>query len=410
MQAFFQSATLGPRYLLIDEAQRTYDYEDTKSTWLWDVALKTLLQAGFPETYLVLFSAYGSSRRDTTAGTTHVIPKDRIVSLKAQEDPTDIDMPGLLLTSAEIEELLASYKSIVTFDIEFMVVKQGVYDIDAPFLGKVSRGLPKHLDRLTQAELEHLDRVALHKFLPVSAALRQQLERIIRLGYIQEEGDVYTFASPLKEWVYICNRWMSPVRRPRTTIINFLESIIRRLSPDILLNSLSRDEKGHLYKRQFQMEFYRVGSDILGTDYFFSPLPRFEGIPIQREGDDDGWIDFIADSSLGWGIELLRDGDRMMRHARRFEVGGAYFEMIRSGFIQEWVIVDLRLPDSRGKVKELRARKENFIHVVFSNDFRKATIKQQGVGDKEVILMGDADADVIASISASLKNVDISPS
>ena len=97
--------------------------------------------------------------------------------------------------------------------------------------------------------------------------------------------------------VYICNRWISPQHRKLTNIGDFIENTIRRMSRDVLRNTLSRDKSGCIYERQFQMEFYKVGSDILGSNYFLSPDPRLEGI--QNDSQSDGFIDFIANGNLG---------------------------------------------------------------------------------------------------------------
>ena len=52
----------------------------------------------------------------------------------------------------------------------------------------------------------------------------------------------------------------------------------------------------------------------------------------------DALIFFI--SSVGWGIELLRDGDRIDGHVSRFQEGGAYHPWLASGDMKEFVILD----------------------------------------------------------------------
>ncbi|KAF8437406.1 hypothetical protein BGX38DRAFT_1211648, partial [Terfezia claveryi] len=37
-----------------------------------------------------------------------------------------------------------------------------------------------------------------------------------------------------------------------------------------------------------------------------------------------GYLDFYVNGDLNWGIELLREGDRMKQHAKRFIEDGAY--------------------------------------------------------------------------------------
>ena len=117
MSEFFENKKIGPRYVLVDEVQRSYDCKNANSHWLWDVAIKTMLQAGFTDSYLVLFSAYGSARQETTAGTPYTIPKDVTVLLTDQVDEKGSIIPGLLLTPTESKELFDSFVSKVGCDI-----------------------------------------------------------------------------------------------------------------------------------------------------------------------------------------------------------------------------------------------------------------------------------------------------
>jgi len=46
--------------------------------------------------------------------------------------------------------------------------------------------------------------------------------------------------------------------------------------------------------------------------------------------DCEGRIDFRI-VGTGWGVELLRDGDRLAEHCRRFEPDGQYKNAIQGG-------------------------------------------------------------------------------
>jgi hypothetical protein len=45
-------------------------------------------------------------------------------------------------------------------------------------------------------------------------------------------------------------------------------------------------------------------------------------------------------STLAWGIEPLRDGDRISEHESRFREGGAYHPWLVYGHMKEYVILD----------------------------------------------------------------------
>lgn len=52
-----------------------------------------------------------------------------------------------------------------------------------------------------------------------------------------------------------------------------------------------------------------------------------------------GTIDFLV-ARKKWGLELLRDRDRLVEHMKRFEPGGQYFSMIQSGAMEQYIVLD----------------------------------------------------------------------
>lgn len=80
---------------------------------------------------------------------------------------------------------------------------------------------------------------------------------------------------------------------------------------------------------QYQDEFYRA---------FSSLLP---GITLSSEWAraGNGRIDFWV-AAKNWGIELLRDHDRVEEHSGRFKKGGRYHRWVEEGLLQEWLIID----------------------------------------------------------------------
>lgn len=82
----------------------------------------------------------------------------------------------------------------------------------------------------------------------------------------------------------------------------------------------------------FQDEFYR--------SYWIEIGP---GVRICSEwtGTEQGRIDFII-VEPGWGIELLRDGNRLRDHYNRFRENGAYYPWIKRGLIKDWLLLDCR--------------------------------------------------------------------
>ena len=84
---------------------------------------------------------------------------------------------------------------------------------------------------------------------------------------------------------------------------------------------------------QYQKEFYRGLFDILDGHVVISP--EYEVKP----GTQGGTIDFLV-ARKKWGLELLRQRDRLVGHMRRFESGGQYFSMIESGDMEHYIVLD----------------------------------------------------------------------
>jgi hypothetical protein len=89
----------------------------------------------------------------------------------------------------------------------------------------------------------------------------------------------------------------------------------------------------------FQDEFYRC---------YWNEVGPGVGICSEWAGTTEGRIDFHI-VEPGWGIELLRDGDRIIDHCKRFHHNGAYYSWIQSSLIKDWLILDCRHSDPRTK-------------------------------------------------------------
>jgi hypothetical protein len=84
---------------------------------------------------------------------------------------------------------------------------------------------------------------------------------------------------------------------------------------------------------QYQKEFYRCLFTILDGHVVTSP--EF----VVKNGTKGGTIDFLIGRKK-WGLELLRDRDRLVEHMKRFEPGGQYFSMIRSREMEQYIVLD----------------------------------------------------------------------
>lgn len=153
------------------------------------------------------------------------------------------------------------------------------------------------------------------------------LRMIFRSGWLHTEaradidGILYTFASPLHRR---CINWKlngSPLesRIIEPNPFEFSLAVIQRFSQ----RSLEKHEIG------LQDEFYSASSKHANGSVSF---PEF--------GTKNGRIDFFIRSKK-WGVELLRDGNRLGQHARRF-TEGEYGKWIEKGWMSDYIIIDFR--------------------------------------------------------------------
>jgi hypothetical protein len=93
---------------------------------------------------------------------------------------------------------------------------------------------------------------------------------------------------------------------------------------------LSTAGKARPLEAQNQDEFYRA---------FNAVVPC--GVPVSSEWSHhgDGRIDFWIPQKK-WGVELLRDHDRVDEHCNRFKKGGRYYPWIKAGMLEDWIIID----------------------------------------------------------------------
>ena len=71
----------------------------------------------------------------------------------------------------------------------------------------------------------------------------------------------------------------------------------------------------------------------------FSNLGSFAAPTLVKTGTDGGTIDFFV-AQMKWGLELLRGRDHLAEHMTRLETDGQYFNMIETGDVEEYIVLD----------------------------------------------------------------------
>ncbi|RGB35974.1 hypothetical protein C1646_667324 [Rhizophagus diaphanus] len=149
------------------------------------------------------------------------------------------------------------------------------------------------------------------------------------------------------------------------------------LSGNILREMLGFGSDGRILEQTWQKEFYRIGTQVLGKYHFLS-------YEVGSVFGCEGKIDFYVDK-LDWAIELLRDGEDMAKHKRRFEPGGEYKEIVK--YAKSITIIDIcsiGRVDTRNEAKKVQEMKADFIYVSSSKDFD--AFKIESLGKEPVII------------------------
>lgn len=98
-----------------------------------------------------------------------------------------------------------------------------------------------------------------------------------------------------------------------SSIDDFVERVIRQINPATLSESLScSTQEGPRFESAWQFEVYRAAKACFPHAVNMSPS-------VGHGYGTDGSVDFLVNGDRGWGIEILREGDRLAEHMRRFQ-------------------------------------------------------------------------------------------
>ncbi|KAJ6560460.1 hypothetical protein B0H19DRAFT_117009 [Mycena capillaripes] len=154
------------------------------------------------------------------------------------------------------------------------------------------------------------------------------------------------------------------------TLFQLVTEVIKRFSPDHF--TTPKRVGGQLTDRPleatFQHEFYRCLYEVRPRAVISAEYSTAGHSPAGR-------IDFLAhrnefqDKQRSWGIELLRDEDRILDHAYRFDLDGAYHSMATDG-ITEFVVIDFgtKMPTKP------QPRIPDLLHAIFSKNYSVCTL------------------------------------
>ncbi|PYI27682.1 hypothetical protein BP00DRAFT_352884 [Aspergillus indologenus CBS 114.80] len=202
---------------------------------------------------------------------------------------------------------------------------------------------------------------------------QRALDDIWKQGWLHAEtvprdDTLYVFPSQIHRWY--CQCLFSPVHSEKeltySSPLEMAIDAIRKFDPCQLsgrLRTLNGDSIP--IEDQYQKEFYRCLFPLL-LEYQIKMAPEY----LIKTGVRSGRIDFLIEQKK-WGLELLRNSDRIRQHMQRFEEDGPYFTMIKKRLIEDYVVLNFTRNVPQKAYPEYRG---HLYHVVFTNDFRNVRI------------------------------------
>jgi hypothetical protein len=154
---------------------------------------------------------------------------------------------------------------------------------------------------------------------------------------------VYVFPSPLHRAYLEWKLLPSSIEVPYDTLLDTSIAVIRAFQPSQLSDPPRRvGDAGAARPPEaaYQDEFYRAIFQVTkGCVRVSSEFSSAKGARLGR-------IDFFIPSKK-WGIELLRDGNRIEEHRSRFLLHGAYGAWLESSDMADYIILDFRTTPPR---------------------------------------------------------------
>lgn len=389
----------GLAFLLFDEAQDSYE-----DAVLWNTFFKGVSGGLYAHYRVILFCSYGSpSSRPVrhrigaplalrNAARIGLWPRDRSIGIlfkRSEFDEVVSRFNRPLNLHPDLQDLIFEWTTghagavvEILRLISYQVSSLSEQRVDASFpnpvpqrVSETRRGLlftveTFHTENPTHELIQSLCGGAFERGLPTSEELQEDPEVVAvfrdllvhgtidsrenedeavqkchRHGWIQSNRTTneriirYAFPSPLHA---ACISWrLEPTsNRPQFTSPYALAlDAISKFKPSQLhlpirhVNPLSTDK---LPEAQYQDEFYR--SVFVATSGNVRISPEFASA---RGAHVPGRIDFFI-PVVKWGFEFTREGDRLQEHSSRFATSGAYGAWLKSGDMEDYILIDCR--------------------------------------------------------------------
>ena len=189
---------------------------------------------------------------------------------------------------------------------------------------------------------------------------------LVRCGVLSSNGNFSCLAA---QWRYFNVFYHRPTNGP-DSIEDLIVKAVESLSALRLHQSCDNDGRGRFPK---EAAFQQLFNEALTMQLppHVAVRPELNTFAKDSAGKVvTGELDFYIAGDLDWAIELLREGDKINEHVRRFDPKNGKY---RSVGHKDHLVVDCRGPRTYSPVKAMHDR----CTLYFSSDFKKVEIQMR---------------------------------
>ncbi|KAL5365252.1 hypothetical protein BJX96DRAFT_8757 [Aspergillus floccosus] len=178
----------------------------------------------------------------------------------------------------------------------------------------------------------------------------------------------YIFPTAVHQWY--CSCVYAPIYGNTKTLacgspLALVRDVVRRFNPcQLSMPQRSMDCDIPPLEDHYSKEFYRCIDEVLKGRLVVSP--EF----MVNCGTQAGSLDFFI-PDMAWGIELVRNNDRIPEHLARFEPKGQYHRLVEQRNMEEWIVLNFTTKRPSKRRTEYDGR---LYHLVFTDDFKSVEI------------------------------------
>lgn len=392
-------------YIVFDEAQLIYNMKDENGKLLpshnskvvWD-SIKSILSDISSDIKVLLFAAYGSSHQNAELSTPVQFEAGKTMFGIDVMNYKDEELREYVEKNLVVSNILSRHTSASLNEDEFTVFCRNLKTMTGSHVGlcyatinclndmfrsdmkyntpvspsqviqsvwhnKVFLALrnTRALSVFQNVNIVETEFLKKHFFNDLSSQNEDISLALVRKGVLLELDGKIVFSSPAMKRTFL-ESMVGPINRAQqnpSSLQELVYLVMASIDYEHLKSSLGKSKSSEiLLERAWQMEFYKTALRCTAN--------MFVSADVGGMFDTNGAIDFTIhsnNSNVFWGIELLRESDRLSDHVERFKVDGRYKNLCK--LFSSSCLIDFR----RRETKEANPRENSEALAICDNLF-----------------------------------------